>query len=423
MATYAGLASDPRATRRRAYSWIAGAALAAGVWVGSPPAIDEEDLKSIGRWSSAVASLLFAAIYATLWEHAPPLRTSAIGRAGAVLLMVAWPAYSVGALLATVGVRAGRANARTSLDALAPLDPAPATVPAGTAVAALVGGALGVAWAGVRLIPRLPAGYVLVGAALVLALVGVVEARRSIHAERNGPMRGKAAIVTGVGARGQVGYAVAEALLRAGASVLVTGRSAELETLAHELAQHGNVLAMRADLTDGGGAQAVVAAAGEHLGRVDVLVNVAGGLSVIKPLAETADDEWTREIDRNARTTFLMCRAALPLLRQSRGAIINFASPAGVRAKASLGAYSAAKAAVVALTRALALEEARNGVRVNAIAPGMIDTAQNVESARDPSAVRWVTRQQIADVVLFLAGDTASGISGETIHVLGGAQE
>ena len=236
-------------------------------------------------------------------------------------------------------------------------------------------------------------------------------------------MRGKAAIVTGVGARGQVGYAVAEALLRAGASVLVTGRSAELETLAHELAQHGNVLAMRADLTDGGGAQAVVAAAGEHLGRVDVLVNVAGGLSVIKPLAETADDEWTREIDRNARTTFLMCRAALPLLRQSRGAIINFASPAGVRAKASLGAYSAAKAAVVALTRALALEEARNGVRVNAIAPGMIDTAQNVESARDPSAVRWVTRQQIADVVLFLAGDTASGISGETIHVLGGAQE
>ena len=170
-------------------------------------------------------------------------------------------------------------------------------------------------------------------------------------------------------------------------------------------------------------AGAVVAAAGEHLGRVDVLVNVAGGLSVIKPLAETADDEWTREIDRNARTTFLMCRAALPLLRQSRGAIINFASPAGVRAKASLGAYSAAKAAVVALTRALALEEARNGVRVNAIAPGMIDTAQNVESAREPSAVRWVTRQQIADVVLFLAGDTASGISGETIHVLGGAQE
>ena len=114
-----------------------------------------------------------------------------------------------------------------------------------------------------------------------------------------------------------------------------------------------------------------------------------------------------------------MTRAALPLLRASRGAIINFAAPAGLRAQARLGAYSAAKAAVVALTRALALEEKDAGVRANALAPGMIDTEQNRAAVADPHSVKWVSRDQIADVVLFLASDAASGITGETIHVLG----
>ena len=98
---------------------------------------------------------------------------------------------------------------------------------------------------------------------------------------------------------------------------------------------------------------------------------------------------------------------------------MNFASPAGIRAVAGMGAYSAAKATVVAQTRALALEEKSNGVRVNAIAPGMIDTEQNRESVDDPDAVDWVTRDEITRVVLFLASDAASGISGETVHVLG----
>ena len=235
-------------------------------------------------------------------------------------------------------------------------------------------------------------------------------------------MPDRVAIVTGVGARGQVGFAVALALLRAGARVLVSGHGAGVEALAEELrAEGGDVAAARADLTTAEGAESVVATARSRFGRLDLLVNVAGGLTVIKPLAETTDDEWTRELDRNARTCFLMCRAALPLLRESRGAIVNFASPAGERAVATLGAYSAGKAAVIALTRALALEEASRGVRVNAIAPGMIDTEQNRASAGDPAQVKWVSREQIADAVLFLAGPAAGGITGETLHVLGGS--
>jgi len=237
-------------------------------------------------------------------------------------------------------------------------------------------------------------------------------------------MQGRAAIVTGVGARGQVGFAVAQALLRAGAQVLVTGRGESVASLADELrAQGGLAVAVRADLATPAGAESVVAAARAHFGRLDLLVNTAGGLTVIKPLAETTPAEWTAEIDRNARTAFLMCRAALPLLREARGAIVNFASPAGERAVGTLGAYSAGKAAVLALTRALALEEASRGVRVNAIAPGMIDTEQNRASVADPSKVKWVSREQIADAVLFLAGPAAAAITGETLHVLGGVAE
>lgn len=236
-------------------------------------------------------------------------------------------------------------------------------------------------------------------------------------------MQGSVAIVTGVGARGQVGYAVASALLARGARVVITARGAGIDALAAELgtgASGGEVVAVRADLATSAGAESVVAAARERCGRLDLLVNVAGGLTVIKPLAETTPEEWSAELDRNARTAFLVSRAALPLLRESRGAIVNFAATAGQRALRNLGAYSAAKAAVVALTRALALEEAPNGVRVNAVAPGIIDTAQNRASMPDASRERWVTREQIADVVLFLASPAASGISGETIVVGGG---
>jgi NAD(P)-dependent dehydrogenase (short-subunit alcohol dehydrogenase family) len=390
---------------------VALAALAAGLWVGAPeaPAGENEAAPSAARWILAVVALLFAAIYAAGWESNPRLRDGAPGRAVAVLLLVAWPAYSLGALLGTLEERARlaagvRHAARTGLAALAAL-----------------GAAGGVAWAGMILIPRLSAAYVLGACAATLAFVATFESRRRFDgAERSAPMRGKTAIVTGVGARGQVGFAIAGALLRAGARVLVTGRGAEVEALAAELAAGGHdVAAVRADLASQAGAEAVAAAARQRFGRLDALVNVAGGLSVVKPLAETEEAEWSRELDRNARTAFLMCRAALPLLRESGGAIVNFASPAAARPPATLGAYSAGKAAVVAITRTLAREEARHGVRVNAVAPGTIDTEQNRAAVHQGPPAPWVTREQVADVVLFLVGPGASGVTGETIQVLG----
>lgn len=389
---------------------VALAALAAGVWVGTSDEHDDGDgaARSAVPWMVAVGALAIAAAFAFNWEHSQKLRAMPAGRAVALLLLVAWPAYSLASLLGTL-------DRRTRLAA-----PRPAEHAGGVAALALLGAAAAVAWGGLILIPRLPASYVLGGWALALAIAGTWESRRRFDsAERSAPMRGKVAIVTGVGSRGQVGYTVAEALLRAGARVLVTGRSAGVEALAKELGAGGEVFGVAADLSHEAGATSVVDAVREHFGRLDALVNVAGGLSVIKPLAETDEAEWARELDRNARTTFLMCRAALPLLRDGAGAIVNFASPAGVRARASLGAYSAAKAAVVALTRSLALEEAAHGVRVNAVAPGMVDTEQNRASAPDDDRAGWVTREEVADVVLFLLSGAAAGVTGETIQVPG----
>lgn len=377
------------------------AALAVGLWAGAPEEGESPRALARARWTFAIAVLVLAAIYAPVWSRMPGLRIMAVGRILGVLLLLAEPAYAIGSLLRLLDIRR----------------PTPGS---GAAVPAVLGAALGVlATAGV-LIPHVAAGTVLASTAGVLALAGIWETRNDNATLGRRAMDGKVAIVTGVGGRGQVGFAVAQALLERGAAVVAVGHSAAIEDNARELAETGRpVLALQADLTVAEDAERVAAGAREHFGRVDLLVNVAGGLSVIKPLAETDAAEWDREMERNAKTTFLATRAVLPLLRESGGAIVNFASPAALRARASLGAYSAAKAAVVALTRATALEEAPHGVRANAIAPGMVDTEQNRQSVRDPERTRWVTREQIVDVVLFLAGAASSGISGETIHVLG----
>lgn len=367
---------------------LALAALGLGLWVGS------EAVATRGRWVGLVVAYAAAGVFAFLWQNEAVLRASALGGAFAALFLLAEPAYTAGAALASL---ARRQHA--------------------TAAAAFFGAASGVLAATLVLIPRLQAGVIFMAAAAVLVIVAVIETRRPSQSmnETNFSLNGNCAIVTGVGERGQVGYALARGLADAGARVCVSGFSSGINELAAELGAVG----VQADLTNEDDVARLIATSRERLGRIDILVNVAGGLSVVKPIGETTRAEWEREIQRNAETVFLVSRAALPALREARGSIVNFASPAGLRAVAQLGAYSAAKAAVVAFTRALAIEEKASGVRVNAIAPGMIDTEQNRSTVADPSSVKWVTRDQVTNAVLFLASAAASGITGETIHVLG----
>lgn len=366
--------------------------VAFGVWSGSSGPV-----RFGRRWVFVLFAFLSGGVYATLWTTQPYLRTLGIGGVLAVYFLLAQPAYASGVLLAAFG----RAS---------------------TAVWTLFGAAAGMVITPTLLLQRYDGDviFLLMAGQLLVARIWHQIALGSTSSDARAPMNGKTILITGVGDAGQLGYAIAQTFATNGARVVVVGHSGDIVQLAGQLASdNGKVLGLQADLTDAEQVDTLFNTVHEQAGRLHGVINVAGGLRVIRPLAETEPDEWRREIERNSDTAFLVSRAALPMLRETGGSIVNFASPAGERAMAGIGAYSAAKAAVIALTRAMAIEEKQYGVRVNAIAPGMIDTEQNRNAVEDPTAVKWVTREQVAQVVLFLCSDAASGVTGETVHVLG----
>jgi NAD(P)-dependent dehydrogenase (short-subunit alcohol dehydrogenase family) len=340
-------------------------------------------------------------MFSALWSARSPLQELAWGGALAVLLVLALPAYAAGALLAGLYARDRPRRAGA------------------VAAAATAGGAFGVLLAATVLIQSLEPYGIYYGGTALLAVVALFDRRgRSLPLVTGDiDMTDRVVIVTGAAVRGQLGFTIARTFLDEGARVVISARSQVPDDVVSELAMHGDVLAVPADLTNDDDVARLITTVQERFGRIDALINVAGGLSVIASVEHTTPEEWLREIERNSGTALRLSRAALPMLRENRGAIVNFAAPAGERAPARLAAYSAAKAAVIALTRSLAIEEKANGVRVNAIAPGTMDTGQNREHASDDAI--YVSRDDVAAVTLFLAGSGARGITGEIVHVLG----
>ena len=228
---------------------------------------------------------------------------------------------------------------------------------------------------------------------------------------------GQVALVTGVGRVGQIGHAVALGFGQAGAKLVVCDISAvNVATRAQEFVGQGiEAKAAAGDLTEPDVAQWAVEQALQAYGRLDVVANVAGGLTGIGPMTESEADTFDREMAINVKTTYLVSRAAARVMvKQRRGAIVNFASIAAFHGRAEMAAYSAAKAGVAALTRSLALELRDYGVRVNAVAPGTARTAENLATMGGVNA-RWVDVADIVHAVLFLASDLSAGI---TAHVL-----
>ncbi len=371
---------------------LALAALGAGVW-GGDPLLDPKASPRTRAFAYAMA-LAAGAAFAGLWRGA--VTDNVISGAGAfgAMLMLAAPGYTAGSLFVALGMRG---------PSIAPL--------------AIGGAAIGVLFASNAFVPLLQPWSALLLAAGIVGLVAPIAPRFTGQRTGRNAMDGRVVIVTGVGNPGQVGYAVAARLLAAGARVVITSRNSTVQEHATSLGKDDRVIGVEADLTSEDGAQRVVAAARDTFGGLDGLVNVAGGLRVIAAVGETSAEQWQDEHDRNVMTAALMTRAALPLLREARGAVVNFASPAADSAPVNLAAYAAAKAGVATLTRSLAREERDSGVRVNAVAPGLVDTAQN--RSEMPAQERWVTREEIADVVAFLLSDAASGVSGEVVRVLG----
>ena len=251
----------------------------------------------------------------------------------------------------------------------------------------------------------------------------------------------KVAIITG-GGRG-IGRAIAQRFAREGSIVVVAARTqSQVDAVAAELKTAGHkAAAVAADVSQESGCQAIFQAARKQFGRVDILVNNAAIMGPLKAIEELPPKEWDDVIAVNLRGPFLLSRLVLPEMYQRRsGAIVNISSVAAKGAFQWNSPYAASKAGLVGLTRTLAAESARKGVRVNAICPGPVPETQMSQSLGKALAERLhadpdelfkgflerllqgkpQTADDVADAALFLASSHAAAITGQTLNVDGG---
>ena len=240
----------------------------------------------------------------------------------------------------------------------------------------------------------------------------------------------KVALVTGA-ARG-IGHAVAKRFLSEGYRVALLDIEGELlQQSVNALNDPDNTLAIHADVSDSEAVAKAVAAVEARFGRLDALVNNAG-IAIFKPLLETTQADWDRVLAVNLTGPFLCTQAAAPLMREhGGGAIVNITSISALRASTLRTAYGTSKAGLAHLTKQFAVELATLGIRVNAVAPGPVDTAM-AKAVHTPAIRadyhdmiplnRYGLETELADAVFFLCSDRATYITGQMLAVDGGFQ-
>jgi NAD(P)-dependent dehydrogenase (short-subunit alcohol dehydrogenase family) len=224
-------------------------------------------------------------------------------------------------------------------------------------------------------------------------------------------MQGRKIVVTG--GFGVLGRAVAQKAVADGARVALVDFAPAPDGYEIEAERIGKV-----DLARPTEAQEAMARAARALGGIDVLLNIAGGF-VWQTVEEGDPESWDKMFRLNLKTCLTATRAALPHLRSAAdAAIVNVGANAALKASAGMGAYAASKAGVHMLTESLA-EELKGQVRVNAVLPSILDTAQNRADMPDADPTRWVAPAELAEVILFLAAPQASAVTGALIPVMG----
>lgn len=244
-------------------------------------------------------------------------------------------------------------------------------------------------------------------------------------------LQGKVAVITGGNAG--IGEAIAKAFAREGASVVITGRrQAELDRVVRDIVkEEGKAFSVAGSVTDELHVQETARQTVQRFGRLDILVNNAGLGDFGKRLHEIDDATWTQILDVNLTGVFRMTRAVLPqMLKQHSGAIVNISSIASLVGIPTLPVYAASKGALDSLTRSLAVDYAKDGIRCNVVNPGLIDTPMaaplmsNPEHL-DPILAHYPIRragepEEVAHMVLYLASDEAAWVTGGTFPIDGG---
>ncbi len=230
----------------------------------------------------------------------------------------------------------------------------------------------------------------------------------------------KVFIVTG--AAGTLGQAIARRFGEAGANVvLVDRREDRLPALFPELVDHPNYhFATPVDLSNDQEVQAMVAAAVQRFGRIDGLINAAGGYRAGDPVHETSVDTLDFLLNLNARTAFIVSQAVVPeLQKQETGKIVNVSAYAALTGKANMAPYIMSKSAVIRLTESMAEELRADNINVNCILPNVIDTPANRKASPNADYNHWVKPEAIADVVLTLCSSATKPVYGASIPVRG----
>jgi NAD(P)-dependent dehydrogenase (short-subunit alcohol dehydrogenase family) len=250
-------------------------------------------------------------------------------------------------------------------------------------------------------------------------------------------LSGRGVVVTG-GGRG-IGRGIARAMVRSGASVIVAGRSiGPLDDMVAELrAAGGSAKAVVADITDAASLDALVRAAVGEFGAIDCWVNNAGSANAadVGPLIDLTEAAWDAVVDLNLKWTFFAAQAAARTMIGRGGSIINISSRSGSQPCPMTGQYGAAKAGVESLTSTMAVEWGHHGIRVNAVAPGLVPTEDSLAPGGSMSRPSRVARQiesvplrrlgtvdDIGAACVYLASDEAGWVTGETIQVTGGSR-
>lgn len=225
-------------------------------------------------------------------------------------------------------------------------------------------------------------------------------------------------VVVITGAAGGLGSVAAKRFFDAGARLALLEKSADKFVRQWDGVEQ--VICLETDLIQSSSIDAAVDRIMEHFGRIDTLINIAGGFTMGSPLHETSEETWDYMLDLNAKSVFFMSRAVLPVMRrQKKGRVVNVAAKAALQGAAYMAPYVISKSAVIKLTECLAEENRQEGININCVLPSIIDTPSNRKDMPDADFSRWVAPEAITDVIFFLVSEASRAVNGASIPVYG----